>query len=886
VLGQRPDLPSHSARGAAREPLRGTAGGRTAALVGRNFELQLLIDRWRRAASGEGQVVLLVGEPGIGKSRLVEALFERLQGEDLEPLRYQCTSYFANTPLHPIIGRLERKAGLSRDDMAETQLAELEAWHGGSAGDAARAGFATLPPSSQQRREALLHALVEDIIGRAALRPVLVSFEDVHWIDPSSLELLDRLVARTANERLLLLLTLRPEFTPPPWIGNSQTSVLTLGRLSQEQSRAMVGHVAARRSLPTEILSQITERADGVPLFVEELTKTVVESGVLRDQSERDVLAGPLSVAIPETLQASLMERLDRLGQVKEVAHIGAVIGREFSCALLAAIADRPEADLQAALNQLISSELVFRRGAPPHATYTFKHALVQEAAYQSLLKSKRQQLHARIAEALEQNFPAVGATEPEVLARHLTEAGLAERAIPYWRRAGELAAGRSANLEAIAHLSKGLELIGTLPHARERLEEELALCLATGGPLIATKGYPTPEVEATYRRARTLCDQLGRSAELFPVLRGLWNHHLVRGELERAYGLTEQLVPLAEEQGTPVRRALARRALGSTLLYLGRFADAAKALNEGIAIDDAVAASQDPADLLLYTEDAGVVCRFYSALVLWFLGFPDRGLARVEGSLALGQRLAHATSLTSALTWTALVHNFRREFDRARRRAEAAIEITSEHRLPQWLALGSICRGFALTGLGQPAEGIAELRSGLAGWNGNGSRVLDTQWLGFIAQAHLWTRQFDDALAALDRANEIAAATGECHYRAELCRLRGLVLAETGDAAEAEAWFRRAIDIARAQQARSLELRAVTALARLWAEQGKRTEAYDLLAPVYGWFSEGFGTTDLIEAKELLDTLASAGSMRAFDLAKARGLQPARPRRCLTNRG
>jgi class 3 adenylate cyclase/predicted ATPase len=876
ILGEAP-LASRFAARQAGAPLP---------LVGRNFELELLLDRWQRAAAGEGQVVLLVGEPGIGKSRLVEALFERLRGEDFEPLRFQCTSYFANTPLHPILGPLERTTELRRHGVAGTRLAKLEAWHGGSDADAARAGFATLPPTAEQRREALLRALVEDIVGRTTRRPVLVAFEDAHWIDPSSLEFLDRLVARTANQRLLLLITLRPEFTPPPWIGNSHTSVLTLGRLTQERSRAMVGHVAAGRSLPSETLTQITERADGVPLFVEELTKTVLESKLLEDRGDSSVLAElPLSVAIPETLQASLMERLDRLGPVKEVAQIGAVIGREFSHELLVAVADRAPSELQGALDQLVSSELVFRRGAPPDANYAFKHALVQEAAYQSLLKSKRQQLHARIALALERESPAVRETGPEVLAHHLTEAGLVERAIPYWRRAGELAAGRSANLEAIAHLNKGLELVGTLPQTPEQLEEELALCLATGGPLIATKGYPTPEVEATYSRAWTLCDQLGKSAELFPVLRGLWNHHLVRGELERARDLTEQLVPLAEEQGTPVRRALARRALGSTLLYLGRFAEAATALNEGIAIDDAGAASQDPADLLLYTEDAGVVCRFYSALVLWLLGFPDRGLKRVEGSLALGRRLAHATSLTSALTWVALLHNLRGEFDPARRRAEAAIEITSERRLPQWLALGGICRGFALAGLGQPTAGIEQLRSGLAGWNGNGSHVLDTQWLGFIAQAHLWARQCDDALAALDRANKIATATGECHYQAELCRLMGVVLAETGDAAEAASWFQQAIDTARSQQARSLELRAATSLARLWQAEGRRAEAHALLAPLCAWFTEGLDTTDLKDAKALLDQLASAGNIRPLDLSKARGRHPARPKRSLTNR-
>ncbi len=502
------------------------------------------------------------------------------------------------------------------------------------------------------------------------------------------------------------------------------------------------------------------------------------------------------------------------------------------------------------------SAELIFRRGNPPEATYTFKHALVQDAAYQSLLKSKRQQLHARIAQVLEEQTPDAGKAQPEVLARHLTDAGLTERAIPYWRRAGDLAAGRSANAEAIAHMSKGLDLIGTLPDASARLDQELALRLAIGGPLIALKGHPAPEVERTYSRAWALCDQLGRSAELFSVLRGLWNYHLVRGELRRAHDLSSRLVALAEEQGTPIHRALARRARGTTLFYLGRFGDAEAAANEGIAIDDAIAAWEDPAHLLLYTERAGVVCRLYSAWSLWYLGFPDGALRKVEAGLALGQRLAHVHSLAFALNWAALLHNLRREFAAAERRAEAAIEVANKYGLSQWLAEAIICRGFALVGLGQRAEGIAQLETGRSAWHGTAARVLDSQWLGLIAEAHIQAGQFDDALAALDRAAEVTAATGECLYQAELCRLRGVILANTGEDAKAAAWFQQAIDTARSQQAKSLELRAATSLARLWRDQGRRSEAQSLLAPVYGWFTEGFETADLKDARTLLDEL------------------------------
>jgi predicted ATPase len=584
----------------------------------------------------------------------------------------------------------------------------------------------------------------------------------------------------------------------------------------------------------------------------------VLESGLLADKGDHYELSGPLPpLAIPTTLHDSLMARLDRLAPVKEVAQIGAVIGREFSHELLAAVSPLADDKLGEALNQLVASELVFRRGAPPDATYSFKHALVQDAAYQSLLKSRRQQLHARIAETLETRFPEVSDSEPELLAGHLTEAGLVNRAIPYWRRAGQLAAGRSANLEAIAHLSKGLDLIATLPSSTNLLEEELAIRLAMGGPLTATKGYAAPEIERTYSRALALCEQLDRSAELFAVSRGLWNYHQVRGELRRAHDLAQRLVALAEQQGAPLRRAYACRALGGTLFFLGRLTEAIAALNEGIAADDRIAPLDDHrADLLLHPEHAGIVGRLQLGRALWFLGFPDSALENVEAGLSLGQQVAHANSLAFALNFAAAVHNLRREFDRARERAEAAIDFAIAHHLSQWLAFGELCLGFALASLGRPMDGIGQLHTGLAGMHRVGAHLLDTQWLGFVAEAHFHSGELDSALAALDRAAEIAAVTGESHYQAELYRLRGLVLAQTGEEAEAASWFQRAIDTARGQQAKSLELRAATSLARLWAERGKRAQAHDLLAPVYGWFTEGFETPDLKDAKALLDEL------------------------------
>jgi class 3 adenylate cyclase/predicted ATPase len=840
-------------------------------LVGREQEVGLLFECWTQVKAGQGHVVLLTGDAGIGKSRLVQMLKEHIAQEP--HTRWECRSaeYYQNTALLPLTDLFQHILQFETGDTPNEKLGKLEQMLSQYrlpleesvqlfaplfSLPVPEQAYPTLNLSPRRMRQRTLEALVAILLEQAERHPVLFILEDLHWTDPTTLEWLNLVIEQIPTTSILTVLTCRPHFQPS-WHHRSYITEMTLNRLAQPQVERMVERIAGGKALPTQVLTQISEKTDGVPLFVEELMKAVLESDVLQEVDGQYVITGTLSsFTIPATLQDSLMARLDRLVTAKAVAQYAAVIGRQFPYELLQAVSQLDASTLQRELGRLVEAEIIYQCGLPPQATYLFKHALIQDAAYQSLLKSTRQHYHQRIAQALEAQFPETTEGQPELLAHHCTEAGLTVQAVHYWHTAGQRASERSAYVEAISHLTKGLELLATLPETPQRLQREVDMLIALGASLLATKGYAAPEVGETYTSARQLCQQLEDPQRLFPVLRGLWNYYNVRAEYQTAHELGEQLLALARQVQDTALLVAAHRALGATLFYLGAVNTAHTHCTQGMTFYDP---QQHRAAAFLYGDDAGVICHRYAAWALWYLGYPEQGLARNHEAVTLAQQSAHPFSLGFALSGSAVFHQFRLEMQAVQEHAEAAMRLAKEQRFPYWMAFGAMLCGWVLVCQGQTREGIEQMHQSMQAFRATGAELGRPYFLALLAEAYGTVGESAAGLAVLMEALTLADTTGERWYESEIYRLKGALLVQQNldNQVEAERCFHQAMVIAQNQQAKSLELRTATSLARFWQQQGKRQEAHDLLVPVYHWFTEGFDTADLKDAKALLDELA-----------------------------
>jgi class 3 adenylate cyclase/tetratricopeptide (TPR) repeat protein len=841
-------------------------------LVGREHILALLLERWERVKDREGQVILLSGEAGIGKSRIAQSLRERLSVHSCRALRYDCSPYHQNSVLRPFITQLESAAGLAVDDSPSVKLEKLEHLLASLAANVQEvapliaallsipAGDRYLPTNltPQRQKEKALLALANHFEVMAAAQPVLLIVEDAHWLDATSLELLDLVVHRLKDLPILLLITLRPEFSPP-WIDQGHVTSLLVNRLSRRQAADLVARVAGDNPLSPETANHIVTRAEGIPLFIEELTRAVL-SGAL---SSRGIAKGQAethpSAAVPATLHDSLMARLDRVPAAKQVAQIGAVIGREFSYEVLAALASLPESTLQDALHQLIDSQIVFSRGTIPNAVLTFKHALVQDAAYESLLRSKRQNLHATAALILEQRFPHLAESEPELLAHHYEQAGIAERAIAYYHNAARNAANRSAHMEAIGHLKKAVNIVAMLPDGSERDRYELSIMLALGISLQDVEGPASPETEKVYVRARELSLRTGSMHERFAALWGLWRTYNTRNDFESALTLAAELLRLAQEEKEPALLLQAHHALWANEYEVGSLQVILKHVAAGLPLYDEREHRSET--YLLSGHDPGVCALGSKADAIWQLGFPGQAAKSADDSLALARKLDHPSSLCQALSNAVELYLLARLPSRLRDLCEELIELAKEQGFALHMASATFGFGWALATQGDSKGGIECMLRGLADARDTRKKTVGRYHQSLLAETYCRIGSCQAAVKIMDEELGGALDPEAKHYRSacEIHRLSGEVLLTVSpdEHSRAQSCFYRAIDIAREKFAKSLELRAAMSLGRLWEGQGRAMDAYNLVVPVYDWFTEGFDTPDLVEARILLKSLA-----------------------------
>ena len=837
--------------------------------VGREQELSLLVGRWREAVGGEGQVVLLCGEAGIGKSRLTHSLGDRLADERYQTIQFRCSPYHTNTALHPAINFLRQAAGLASQDSAQAQLTKLDVMARESGIDnqdtvslladlLSIRGDHQYPPltvSAESRKDMTLEALVQYLQGLADRCPVLFIVEDAHWLDPTTLDLLTRIIDRIRQMRVLLLITFRSDFKPV-WADYSHVTFLTLNRLPRRQSAELVAAMTGGKALPPEVQQAILAKADGVPLYIEALTENVLESGLLTEKNDAFILKGPLKeLPIPDSLHALLMERVDRLGPAKDIAQTGAAIGREFTYELLRATVEIPDSQLRHALDRFVASGLIFQEGEIPLATYHFKHALVQDAAYSTLPKKPRRVLHARLAKTLESRFPERVTREPELLAYHYEQAGLAGPAVDYWHRAARRGAERSANIEALNHFKRALDLLKELPQSPERNALELDLLIARGAPLLSVKGYASDEMEHNYRRAKDLLQESSGSVHQFLAIRGLWVFHLVRGHLANAHSLAEDLLALAHREQSSDLMIEAHQALGSTYFFLGRFDEARTHLLTAKSLDDP---SQHRSQALRFGQDSGITARTMLARTVWILGEVEQVEPLALEAMGMAKELEHPFNLVFTLASLSWIYSTLRNANRTLNLTDEAIALSTQYSFELGSAWATISQGWALAENGQE-EGLGTLMLGLSATRATGASLNNTFTLALLAEIYLRKQRIDEGLAAIEEAQTLAITGGERFWHAELLRLKGELLLGQSDPSvqEAEQCLCEALKIAQDQHAKMLELRAATSLAKLWRKLQKLDEAKRILHSVYSRFTEGVDNLDLIEAKTVLEQLS-----------------------------
>ncbi len=857
VLGEKENLSRFAAH-----------AGALTNFVGRDQEVALLVDRWQQASQNEGQVVLLAGEAGIGKSRIIESFRQSISDEPQIAIHYQCSPYHVDSALYPIMIEFERAAKLNMNDAPVLRLEKLELLlrQGGAKLEETVpliAALLSIPLDDrysspdidpQRRKERTLNALVDRFADLASRRPVLVIVEDLHWADPTTLDLFSRAMLRFSEMRVLLIMTYRPEFKVPSTL-QAHVTALLLNRLGRRHCRAIIESIAKGKSLPTNVMEQIIAKTDGVPLFVEELTKTVLESGLLQEEDDAWTPAGPIQdIAIPATLQDSLLARLDRSPMIKEVAQLGAAIGREFSYDLLAAVSPMHESDLKSALGKLARAELVFARGVPPTATYVFKHALVQDAAYETLLKTKRQQLHGRIAKVLEGRFSEVMQTQPEILAHHYTQAGLTETAVTWWDKAGDEAIRRSANMEAVRHFSRALKLLQNARESREQEGLELAIRIKLSGPLIATGGYVTPELAENYARAWCLCEKLREDRSAFPVMYGQWVIPYVRGDMAAALTNSERFLRRAEQQNDTGLLMMGHRIYGSSHVWRGDTLTGSEHLRHALSL---YRAPEHDQLAYIFSQHPRAAALAHLCLALQHLGFLDQAMDAGWEAIAEAKRFGHFNSIAYSLCFVSLLIMLRKDVPALKNTARELMQLAQQHHAAYWSLWAEPMLGWITAQEGNIEAGIRQMSKSTEELQKQKANLWVPQTLLLEAEILGNAAQYQRAYALLDAAQALIEPLDQRFYEAELHRVRGaIILSESPNSPAGTGNLDRAIEVAQQQNSRFLELRACVSKARLWRDRGLPDKAREIVTPIYRSFSEGLTTVDLIEARDLVEEL------------------------------